>query len=128
MLFTNDLQGALVAFIYANVFRVYHQQLKGKDQTLMKYGLSIGSQDRQHRAVMRLPSPNISFVDVYNALALDGMYSEPRPLRSMRTQSAFSITYKSSRMACITMDCSNRSRSETINTLPYVDARRRNGR
>ena len=45
----------------------------------MQYGLTIGSQDRLHRAVTLRLSPTIFFDDVYLALALDDLEREPCP-------------------------------------------------
>ena len=48
-----EIRGTLIAFTYANVFRTYHLQITDKEPTLMQYGLTLGSQDRVHRAVSR---------------------------------------------------------------------------
>ena len=45
----------------------------------MQYGLTLGSQERLHRAVTRRLSPPISFDDLYLALALDDMERDSRP-------------------------------------------------
>ena len=45
----------------------------------MQYGLTLGTQERLHRAVTRRLSPTISFDDVFLALALDDIEREPRP-------------------------------------------------
>ena len=74
-----EIRGTLMAFTYANVFRTYHLQITGKEPRLMEYGLTLGSQERLHRAVTRRLSPTISFDDVYLALALDDMERESRP-------------------------------------------------
>ena len=67
-----------MAFTSANVFRAYHLQITGKEPMLLQYGLTMGSQDRLHRAVTRRLSPTISFDDVYLALPLDDIEREPR--------------------------------------------------
>ena len=73
---TLEIRGTLVAFNYANVFRVYHKQVTGKEPKLMHYGLTIGSQDRLHREVTRRLSPTICYDEVHFAVALDDMDHE----------------------------------------------------
>ena len=73
-----EIRGTVMAFTDANVFRMYHLQISGKEPKLMRYGLTIGSQDRFHRMVTRRLSPPISFEDVYLSLALYEMEGEPR--------------------------------------------------
>ena len=76
-----EIQGTLMAFAYANVFRTYHLQITGKEPMLMQYGLTLRSQERLHRAVTQRLSPTLSFDDVYLALVLDDMEREPRPVK-----------------------------------------------
>ena len=68
-----EIQGTLMAIAYANVFRTYHLQITGKEPRLRQYGLTLGTQERVHRAETQRLSPTISFDDVYLALALDDL-------------------------------------------------------
>ena len=52
---TMQIRGTLMAFNYANVFRVYHRQVT------MQYGLTMARQEFFHQAVTRRLSPTISF-------------------------------------------------------------------
>ena len=53
-----EIRGTLMAFNYPNVFLVYHKQVTGKQPKLMQDGLTMGSQDRFHRAVTGMALSN----------------------------------------------------------------------
>ena len=73
------IRGTLLAFKSANVFRLYHKQVTGKEAMLMQNGLRMARQDRLHGTVMRRLSSNLCYDDVYLALALEDMDHEPVP-------------------------------------------------
>ena len=122
-----QIQGTLVAFNYANVFREYHKQVTGKEPMVMQSGLTICSHHRMHGAGTRRLSPTIYFADVYLALALDEMDTEPRPETIDENVKRIPLTPPEFQNEMHHYRLSTRRRSWTVNTFP-LPLRRSSGK